>query len=226
MRSGDHLSKQGKYQEAEAVYLKAMEMARKSSLEAIARGVLLKFYEQNNADEKALEQVDWFLTGGDPNAPMRQELLETKQRLLQKIAEKNKDPMGQFKENVRQLKPEAQKEFVQSLSDTKIMGQFKQAMEAEQRNDFAGALVIYESLLRQKEFVVKEMGIHAWVMLYPGIQRTAELSGNSEKEKEALIWINANLLNPAGGYHQSLSYLEARSITHLKERIKVLGENS
>ena len=207
-----------------AYHEKALKMAVGSSSEPVSRNDLMRLYEMADNFEKALIQAKWFLAHSNSRSPLWNDYIKTNKRLLQKIEEsKSKAPIERFKENARKLTSEEQTKFVQSLSEKNVMGQFKKAMAAEQQNDFAGALTVYESLLGQKERVVKEMGIHAWVMLYPGIQRSAELSKNKAKEKEALVWIKGTLLDSKAPYYSSLAYLENRVVAHLQDRIKALG---
>ena len=64
------------------------------------------------------------------------------------------------------------------------------------------------------------MSLENWVMLYPAIQRTSELTGDEKREKEALVWIKANMLDSQGQFHQSLSHLMSKVIDHLNKQIR------
>ncbi len=230
LRSGDIAAKNGNYESAIQYYEQAFQIAKGSSLEAVSRGTLRDTYERMGRYSEALEQIEWFLTFSNPTSPLWPKYVETKARLLKKIEEqkRGKDPMV---EEIKQEFPKAsyveQKQFLESLGGPGVWDQFKNAMVLEHSGKYREALAIYESLLPKREQIVSEMKtIDAWVMLYPGIQRTAELSGNPAKEKEALLWIKDHLLNSKGQYHLSLSKLEPSVIAHIQNRIKVVLNKS
>jgi hypothetical protein len=141
----------------------------------------------------------------------------------QKSWEAKQDPIViKTKETFSKATHEEQKQILESLGGPGALDTFKRVLVLEHAGNFKEALAVYESLLSEKEAIVAQMGIDVWVMLYPAIQRTAELSGNQGKEKEALKWIRDQLLNPEGFYHASLSRLEPSTISHIQDRMRVV----
>ena len=224
IRAGDEFMESKQYEKALKNYLQAFDSAKGSSLEGIARGQLADLYERMGRYKDALEHVEWFLSGLQKEEPLWQTMVAAKVRLLGKIKENSSDnQVEKIKSDLRQLSTEEQKSFVDSLSNESIEGLFKQAMSYEMGGEFAKALEVYETLLGHQDQIEQQVNAHAWAMLYPGIQRTAELSGNAEKEKQALLWTRDQLLSDKGEYASSANYLEAATIQHLKERIHYWG---
>ena len=148
--------------------------------------------------------------------------MEMKDHLLKKIEEQKKQGGGAPKTS----KPivisarEKQKKFIESMKTQGIATYFKQASLLELDGKFAEAREVYEKLLLQKDTITNEMGLANWVMLYPALQRTSELTDDSKREKDALVWIRDNLLPENGLYHKYLGALMTPVQDHLKERLK------
>ncbi len=217
----------GDHSKALEFYLKAYEINQCAGLIAVCRGALADNYEALGENVKALEHVEWALQRINPKVPLYATTSETKIRLLKKIEEQKQwtakqDPVvAQFKENFPKASDANQKKFLESLGGKGVWEIFKNAMVAEHDQKYAQALSVYESLIPRKAEIEKEMGIHGWVMLYPAIQRNSEALGQTEKEKSALLWIKANMLDPKGQYKETTTRLLPEVINHLKERIQV-----
>lgn len=226
LNAGDQAQKDGNNKLAAQYYEQAFQLAKGSSLEGVSRGELSRIYEKMNMYDKALEHVEWILKKADQTSPLYPKYIEAKARLLKKIEEQKlweakQDPVvPKFKEGFKQASPEKQKEFLEGLGGSGIMDIFKEAMVAEHGGDFKKALGIYEGLIPRKAEVEKELGIDGWVMLYPAIQRNAEMLGDTAKEKEALLWMKGNLLPDNATFHASLSKLLPQSVAHIEKRIK------
>lgn len=232
MRMAKRFEQEGNHKKALAYYLKAYEINQCAGLIAVCRNALAKQYEALGEYEKALEHVEWGLQKleGDKTkghiAELYKKDVETKQRLLKKIEEQKK---WESKQDL--IVPQAkaafdkagygeQKQFLESLGGEGVLDVFKDAMVAEHSGDYEKAREIYESLLPKKEEIDTQMGVGGWAMLYPAIQRTSELLGDEKREKEALVWIKDNLLNPNGEQHASLSKLQPQVIAHIQKRIE------
>lgn len=221
IRTARSLEESGNLEEAVTNYNMALSMGDQN----VPRQALLEVYEKMGKYDKALEQVEWFLSGNQ-NEQGRAETLKVKERLLKKLHDSRGNQIAEnVKSNLRELSKEKQKGFVDSLSNESVEGLFKQAMNHELNGEFAKALKVYETLLGHQDQIEQQVNAHAWAMLYPGIQRTAELSGNTEKEKQALLWIRDQLISDKGEYAASANYLEAATIQHIKERIHYWGLN-
>jgi tetratricopeptide (TPR) repeat protein len=222
IRSANRYEKEEKYEEAITLYLKALTMGNQN----VPRLSLLEIYEKTEQYEKALDQVEWFLRGNQ-NEQGRAETLATKQRLLRKIEEQKsweakQDPIvPKFKKAFDGADRVQQQQFLEGLGGEGVWDVFKNAMTAEHGGDFSRAREIYESLLPRKEEIDAQMGPGGWAMLYPAIQRTSEFMGDTPREKEALVWIQANLLDPRGEHHASLAKLQPQVVAHLRKRIEV-----
>jgi hypothetical protein len=82
---------------AEALYLEALSVASGSVLEKVVRGELARLYERSGEYQKALEQVEWWISFFDAqNTPHisknRIRYTEMKQRLLQEKERKGTVP--------------------------------------------------------------------------------------------------------------------------------------
>jgi tetratricopeptide (TPR) repeat protein len=223
---GDFSYKNKNYQEAEIYYKQALDLVLNRPLEGVARGLLMRLYEEMGRYQEALSHLEWMLARVDKSEPNRAYYSQTKSRLLQKIEEQKsweakQDPVvPKFKNGFEQASPEKQREFLEGLGGPGIMDVFKEAMVAEHGGDFKRALGIYESLLPRKVDIEKEFGMDGWVMLYPAIQRNAEMLKDTPKEKEALIWMKENLLPGDARYHAALSKLMPQNVAHIEKRIK------
>ncbi len=229
------LEKSGNYDLAIVLFRKSITMGDQN----VPRLALQQIYEKTGEYEKALEQVEWFLKGNQ-NEQGRAKTLEDKSRLLKKIEESKSQrkipehaisrfPQDQqaLQKNLRSLSYDEQGRLVQSvLKDEGIEGRFKEAMQFEYQRNFKEARAVYESLVPKKEEITQKYGIDGWVMLYPALQRTSEFLQDAPKEKEALLWIQANLLNPQGQYHSSFARLESRTVAHLQKRVQEVLGNS
>lgn len=221
--SGKKYEQEGSNTRAEEYYLKAYEFSRNSSSESVARGQLARFYEKVGKYEEALLHVNWFMEGLNEGEPSWYRYKEMRGRLLKKIEEsKSQSRDERVKVNLSKLNREQQGRLIESFSDEDIEGKFKEVMQLEHSGNFAQALSKYEELLNHKDAIVAKFGADAWVMIYPAIQRTAEATGNVEKERQALLWIEEYLLNPSGNYHDTLQKLEPQTVSHLKERAQKL----
>lgn len=220
--AGNRERDKGDYKAAIVYQEKALKIAVGSSLEGVSRGELSRLYEEVGSYEKALEQVEWILRQ-NPSSP---KYIEAKARIFKKIEEQKKweskqDPIvAQAKEVFDEANSEEQKQFLESLGGQGVLDVFKNAMVAEHSGDYGKAREIYASLLPRKEEIDTQMGVGGWAMLYPAIQRTSELLGDEKREKEALVWIKDNLLNPNGEQHASLSKLQPQVIAHIQKRIE------
>ena len=116
----------------------------------------------------------------------------------------------------------SQKKFLEKNlpEETEILRLSKQAMLAEHAGKFANAKGYYEQLLSRREDVTAAQGDVAWPLLHCAVQRTSELTGDEAREKEMLVWIKSNMLDPQGRFHQFVSRLMPEVIDHLNKRIK------
>ena len=81
---GERYAKSGQIVQAEKEYFKALKMAKTADGEVVARGKLARFYESIGANEKALEEVEWFLKR-NLTEPGRIKYSEAKERLIKKM---------------------------------------------------------------------------------------------------------------------------------------------
>ncbi len=215
-----HLEKIGRYQEAAELFKKAIEITGNSAAAGPAHLSLERIYEKTGQYKEALEQTEWFLKGNQ-NEQGRAETLAVRQRLLQKIEEqKNQHASKKTIGDPAQSNYARQRQFVESMKTQGVATTFREVTLLELDGKFSEAHKVYEKLLLQREAIAQEMTLENWVMLYPAIQRTSELTGDEKREKEALIWIKANMLDPQGRFHQSLSKLLPDVVDHLNQRIK------
>lgn len=235
IRIASDYERKGQHQLALQNYLKAYEIQQCAGLIAVCRGAIADNYEAIGQYQKALEHIDWFLAGLNPSEPLFVKMTQTRQRLLQKIEEQKRE------EKTEESKPASQKSHaIRSLADfetasyaeqkqymeknlpdnTQILKLSKQAMLAEHAGKYAEAKGYYEQLVSRKEAMTAAQGDAAWPMLHCAVQRMSELTGDEAQEKEMLVWIKANMLNPQGQFHQSLSNLMSEVIDHLEKRLK------
>ena len=227
IRAASQYEKAGQHEFALENYLKAYEINQCAGLVAVCRGAIADNYEALGEYYKALEYVEISLQKLSVNMQQAsyKERIETKLRLLKKIEEqkewesKKNSAVSGVKDAFPKASIEDQKKFLEGLGGKGVWDVFKDALVAEHSGDFKKAREIYEQLLPQKEAIEKEMGLAGWVMLYPAIQRTSELLGDKMREKESLVWINPNLLQSSGQYHQYLSKLTPAVQNRLKERV-------
>ncbi|MFH0985364.1 MAG: hypothetical protein V1882_07485 [Candidatus Omnitrophota bacterium] len=232
---GNRLLNEGRYPESLICHEKAFKMAEGTSLEAVSRNKLMILYEKLGSYSKALGQCQWFLTRSNGDSPLWDDWVKTKQRLLRKIeAQKRGEKIAEPKpassgtkaiRNVVDFETASyadQKEYLEKKfpENTEILKLSKQALLAEHAGKFAEAKEYYEQLLSRKEDVTATQGEGAWPMLHCAVQRTSELTGDEAREKEMLGWIKANMLDPQGQFHQSLSNLMLDVIDHLNKQIK------
>jgi tetratricopeptide (TPR) repeat protein len=234
---GNQLLREGKYPEALIYHEKAFEMARGTSMEGVSRSKLMVLYEKVDAYSKALEQCQWFLTHSKGNTPLWNDWIETKQRLLRKIeAQKGESKMRKVAalptttlsrstniiSDFQGADYASQKKFLEKNlpEETEILRLSKQAMLAEHAGKFADAKMYYEQLLSREEDVTAAQGEVAWPMLHCAVQRMSELTGDEAREKEMLLWIKPNMLDPQGQFHQYLVNLMPDVIDHLNKQIK------
>lgn len=222
IRSASKYEKMGQHELALENYLKAYEINQCASLVAVCRGALADNYEALGEYKAALEHVEWFLEGLNPKEPLFEGMLKTKIRLLKKIEEQKKSggSVAKTYQRVMSSGQEEQKRFLESMQTKGVATYFKQASLQELDGKFAEAREVYEKLLLKRETIAQEMNLENWVMLYPAIQRTSELIGDEKREKEALVWIKANILDSQGQFHQSLARLAPEVVDHLNKQIK------
>jgi tetratricopeptide (TPR) repeat protein len=237
LRAGDASFKNGDNQQAEQYYLAAYKFSKKSSSETVARYALAKFYHDTGRYKKSLELVDIDLPKLKPEEPAWKMYSEMKDDLLRKIeAQKSGHEMQKASavpatslsqsantiSDFQKADYATQKKFLEkNLSEeTEILRLSKQAMLAEHAGKFAEAKKYYEQLLSRKEDVTAAQGEGAWSMLHCAVQRTSEVTGDESREKEMLMWIKANMLDPQGEYHKYLAGLLPNVQDHLKTRLK------
>ncbi|HOW87347.1 MAG TPA: hypothetical protein PKV84_01650 [Candidatus Omnitrophota bacterium] len=226
LHAGDVSFKSGNNQQAEFYYLEAYKFSKGTSSEAVARYVLAKFYKDTGNYEKSLELVNIDLPKLKQEEPAWEIYSEMKKDLLEKIKEQKKlekrdDAVDKIKKEFPKANPEQQKRFLETFSSEGVEGVYRAAFLAEQGRDFKKALEFYESLLpREDEILAAFKSEEGWVMLHPAIQRMSEITGDEAREKEMLVWIKANMLDPQGEYHKYLAGLLPNVQDHLKERIK------
>lgn len=202
-----------------------------------ARNALIRLYEQTGQNEKALEQVEWFLKGNQSEQG-RQASLADQRRLLRKIeaqrrGEEVEEPnpasvASQQKQSIRRISDfhaagyDTQQQFLEKElpEDTKIHWLSKQAMLTEHAGEFSEAKNYYAQLLEKKADVIAAFGEAGWVMLYPAVQRTSEVTGDEAREKAMLVWIRDNMLLDSGEYHRYLRGLLPSVQDHLRERLE------
>ncbi len=235
LHRGEQLSRDGNNQEALKLYQRALGLAKNKNGEAVARGAIIRLYEKIGDYGEALQEVEWFLAR-DLTAPGRRHYEAARQRLLQKIEEQKrggavsgavvnsgsssvaihktsdflKAPYGEQKQFLEKRLPES--------SDVHRLA--KQAMLAEHAGKFVEAKTAYEQLLLKKDEVEAALGVQAWVMLHPSVQRTSELVGDEAREKEMLIWIRDFMMTERSAYRQHLQGLLPDVQDHLKSRLK------
>lgn len=116
----------------------------------------------------------------------------------------------------------AQKRFMaQKIPESEAIHVLAQkAMIAEHAGKFAETKDIYEQLLLKKDEVEAALGVQAWVMLHPAVQRISELTGDEVREKAMLVWIRDLMMAESGAYHPYLSGLLPNVQDHLRSRLK------
>ena len=236
LNRGDQFASTGQTRQALACYQAALGMAKNADGEGVARGTLLRFYENTGAYEAAFNETEWFLKR-NLTAPGRVRYEAIKQRLLRKIEAQKR---GQKVETAKvgavviaapPIKKIAdfqaadygsQKRFLEKElpGNTNVLRLSKQALLAEHSGDFGPAKECYEKLLIQKDGVIAAQGEVAWVMLHPAVQRTSEVTGDEVLEKQMLVWISDNMLPENGVYHKYLGGLLPPVRDHLNERFK------
>lgn len=222
-----------KFSDAREIYEVLYEDWATSSIQGMAQVGLIRIYEGLKLYEQALPLVEKMLQVNRVPETL-QKYQKTKQRLLQKIeaqkrGEKIEEPkaMPQNPNSIHSLADfetasyDEQKRYMEEKlpESTDILRLSKQAMMAEHAGNFKDAKGFYEQLLPQKDAVTAAQGEMAWPMLHCAVQRMSELTGDEAREKEMLVWIKENMLNPQGQYHHFLSGLMPQVIDHLKQRI-------
>jgi len=227
IRQASSSEEKGDYQSALEYYLRAYEINKCGGLIAVCRGGLADNYEALGKYNEALDNVRWFLAKLKPtnNPTLDRTYFQMKAaevHLLKKIEEQKKtsESVAKTYPQVMSADHERQKRFLESMQTKGVATSFKEAALLELDDKFAEARAVYEKLLPQKETITQEMGLANWVMLYPAIQRTSELTGDEAREKEALVWIRNNMTGANGPYHEYLSNLFPAVQDHLKERLK------
>lgn len=226
IRAANQCEKNGQYEAALENYLKAYEINRCAGLVAVCRGGIADNYEALGEYQKALEYVDVSLgkLSAYPQQPSYKKYAETKSRLLKKIEEqKNESGAKKMTQESSQSDYARQRKFLESMKTQGVATTFKEVALLELGGKFADACKVYEKLLLQREAIVREMALENWVMLYPAIQRTSELTGDEAREKEMLVWIRDNLIAEQGTFHRYLRGLLPDVQDHLKERLKKFG---
>ena len=236
LNQGDQFVLSGQNQKALECYKRALSLAENDNGEVVARGSLLRFYENTSDYVSALKETEWFLKR-DLTSPGRLRYRETKQRLLQKIEEQKRGekieepkPVGEMSETqpVKRVSDfygadyGSQKAFLEKElpEDTEIRSLGKQAMLEEHVGKFKEAKDFYEKMLLRQDEAVAAFGEFGWVMLHPAVQRTSEVTGDEAREKEMLIWIRDNMIAERGQYHKYLKGLIPPVRDHLKERLR------
>ncbi len=223
IRAASQCEKNGQYEAALENFLKAYEINRCAGLVAVCRGGIADNYEALGEYQKALDYVDVSLgkLSAHPQQPSYKKYAETKSRLLKKIEEqKNESGAKKMTQDSSQSDYARQRKFLESMKTQGVATAFKEATLFEHAGKFADARKVYEKLLLQRETIAREMTLENWVMLYPAIQRTSELIGDETREKETLVWIKGNMLDPQGQFHGSLSKIMPAVIDHLNKQIK------
>ncbi len=222
-RSGVQAENRNEYKRAIEYFEKGLMIVKSYSPETIFRSKLKELQEKVGDYKQALIHTEWFLEKADSSSPLYAEFLETKIRLLKKIEEsKNQRPVHKDKGLGNSQGEELltkQLAAMNAMSDQGIEGIYKKALTHESNGNYKEALEIYVSLLPKKDKVRDALGLGIWVMLYPAVQRTAELSGDVEKEKLALSWIKLYLFQPSDFSYFS-RYLAPPTIDHIKSRLK------
>lgn len=221
LRQAMRMEEQRKFAEAKPIYEKLYKEWETSSIQGMAEVGLINVYEELGIYQNALVLVEHMLQVNKiPETVGKYQA--TKSRLLKKIEEQKKQVPNTAKthQSFNGSSYDQQRQFIESMKTQGVATTFKEVMLLEHASKFADARKVYEKLLLQREAIAQEMALENWVMLYPAIQRTSELTGDEKREKEALVWIKTNMLDPQGQFHQSLSNLMPNVIDHLNEQIK------
>jgi hypothetical protein len=241
IRVAGKYEKEGRHREALENYMRAYEIDQCAGLVAVCRGAMADNYEALGEYQKALDHIDWFLSGLNTNEPLFSMMTQTKKRLLQKIeAQKRGEGIEEPVSAIEKSQPVkrasdfykadygSQKKFLEEKlpEDTDILRLSKQAMLAEHAGDFRKARECYEKLLAQKGGVIAAQGEVAWVMLHAAVQRTSEVTGDEAREKEMLVWIRDQMIAEQGPCRKYLSGLMPPVQAHIKERLKKFGLGS
>lgn len=231
--------KEGKLNEAISIFLEVANEHESSAVASPARNALLRLYEKTDQYDKALEQVEWFLSSNQ-NEQGRRLSLADKQRLLEKYevqkrgekveesepmaAERGTQPIKRVSDFYRGDYG-SQKAFLEKElpEDTEIRSLGKQAMLAEHAGKFKEAKDFYEKMLLRKDETVAAFGEFGWVMLHPAVQRTSEVTSDEIREKEMLVWIRENIFLDQAPYRKYLKSLLPAVQDHIKERFKKYG---
>ncbi|MGI6241796.1 MAG: tetratricopeptide repeat protein [Candidatus Omnitrophota bacterium] len=231
--------KDGKFNEAIYIFSQVADEYGSSAVASPSRNALIRLYEQTAQYDKALEQVEWFLSGNQTEQGRACSLAD-KQRLIAKIEAQKRETEPMASTSDTQLPPIKniadftkasygdQKRYMEEKlpENTAILKLSKQAMLAEHAGDFKSAKESYEALLAQERAVTAAQGEVAWVMLHCAVQRTSEVTGDEVREKEMLVWIRDCMLVPDGQHHKYLNGLMPSVQDHLKERLRKFGLTS